>query len=115
MKSKFGYILENFKKNQSTDYISWLNDMSDVCKYDIDMIDILETWRPKIGLYAGSFNPFHKGHLNIIMKAEEIFDKVIIARGINPTKKNEIFESCSRHKITKSFNNCIWKNAQNLF
>ena len=40
----------------------------------------------KIGLYPGSFNPFHKGHYNILLKAEKIFDKVIIARGINPEK-----------------------------
>ena len=44
----------------------------------------------KIGLYAGSFNPFHKGHYNILQKAEKIFDKVIIARGYNPEKKNEL-------------------------
>ena len=42
----------------------------------------------KIGVYAGSFNPFHKGHYNILCKAEKIFDKVIIARGINPEKNN---------------------------
>lgn len=45
---------------------------------------------PKIGIYAGSFNPFHKGHYDILQKAEKIFDKVIIARGINPEKNNEI-------------------------
>jgi pantetheine-phosphate adenylyltransferase len=39
-----------------------------------------------IGVYPGSFNPFHKGHFNILLKAEKIFDKVIIARGINPEK-----------------------------
>ena len=42
----------------------------------------------KIGVYARSFNPFHKGHYNILCKAEKIFDKVIIARGINPEKNN---------------------------
>jgi pantetheine-phosphate adenylyltransferase len=39
-----------------------------------------------IGIYPGSFNPFHKGHYNILLKAEKIFDKVIIARGINTEK-----------------------------
>ena len=42
----------------------------------------------KIGIYAGSFNPFHVGHYNILEKAEKIFDKVIIARGVNPEKNN---------------------------
>jgi len=43
-----------------------------------------------IGLYPGSFNPFHKGHLNIVEKAEQIFDKVIIAFGWNPEKGDHI-------------------------
>ena len=44
----------------------------------------------RVGLYPGSFNFFHQGHLNILEKAEKIFDKVIIARGVNPEKKNVI-------------------------
>ncbi len=44
--------------------------------------------RPKIGVYAGSFNPFHLGHLNILEKAEKIWDKVIIAKGFNPEKED---------------------------
>lgn len=51
------------------------------------LIDYLEQYRPKVGVYPGSFNPFHNGHLNILEKAERIFDKVIIARGINPDKQ----------------------------
>jgi cytidyltransferase-like protein len=42
-----------------------------------------------IGLYAGSFNPYHKGHENIRQKASKIFDEVIVAFGKNPEKKNE--------------------------
>ncbi len=41
---------------------------------------------PNIALYAGSFNPFHLGHLNIATKALQIFDKVIIAQGVNKEK-----------------------------
>lgn len=37
-------------------------------------------------IYPGSFNPFHKGHLNILQKAEAIFEKVIVARGNNESK-----------------------------
>lgn len=40
----------------------------------------------KIGFYAGTFNPFHIGHLNIYDKAIRIFDKVIIGAGTNPNK-----------------------------
>jgi len=44
----------------------------------------------RVAVYAGSFNPFHKGHYNILQKAEKIFDKVIIARGYSPEKKNDL-------------------------
>ena len=45
--------------------------------------------RPKIGVYAGSFNPFHVGHADILHQALEVFDEVIIAIGQNPLKNNE--------------------------
>ncbi len=48
--------------------------------------DYVTQYKPRIGVYAGSFNPFHFGHLNILEKGEKIFDKVIIAQGINPEK-----------------------------
>ena len=42
----------------------------------------------KIGLYAGSFNPWHKGHEDILNKALKIFDKIIVlqAHDINYLK-----------------------------
>ena len=40
----------------------------------------------RLAIYPGSFNPFHKGHLDVLLKAEKIFDEVIIARGVNPEK-----------------------------
>lgn len=42
----------------------------------------------KIGVYAGTFNPWHEGHKDILEKALKVFDKVIIAIGINPDKSN---------------------------
>ena len=40
----------------------------------------------RIALYAGSFNPFHVGHLDILRQAEKIFDKVVIGVGKNGAK-----------------------------
>lgn len=40
----------------------------------------------KIAFYPGSFNPWHKGHSDILRKALQVFDKVIVGVGINPDK-----------------------------
>ncbi len=42
----------------------------------------------KTGVYAGSFNPFHVGHANILHQAQQVFDEVIVAIGQNPIKAN---------------------------
>jgi pantetheine-phosphate adenylyltransferase len=63
--------------------------------------DFLNTYVPKVGVYPGSFSPFHIGHLNILEQAEKIFDKVIIAIGDNPEKNNST--SISRLKTVLPF------------
>lgn len=41
----------------------------------------------KKAIYPGSFDPFHLGHLNIIKKAANLFDELIVAVGINIIKQ----------------------------
>lgn len=61
--------------------------------YEVETGEILwEQNKSNIGIYAGSFNPFHVGHYNILQKAEKIFDKVIIARGKNNSKNIPFIE-----------------------
>lgn len=48
--------------------------------------------QPRIAIYAGSFNPFHLGHLNVLEQAEKQFDKVIILSAINKSKNPNINE-----------------------
>ncbi len=43
-----------------------------------------------IGFYAGSFDPFTNGHLEVIKKAVKCFEKVIIGIGYNTEKKARI-------------------------
>lgn len=39
-----------------------------------------------VGIYAGSFNPLHVGHLDIAIKASKIFDKIYIVQAVNKDK-----------------------------
>jgi len=61
------------------------------------LIEYFKSFNPKIAVFTGSFNPFHIGHQNILYKAEQIFDKVIIARGINAEKHDNDFTMLPRH------------------
>lgn len=41
----------------------------------------------KKAIYPGSFDPLTNGHLDIIKRASEVFDKVYVCVADNPTKK----------------------------
>ena len=42
---------------------------------------------PKTCVYAGSFDPPTQGHMFMIEKGAELFDRLIVAVGINPKKR----------------------------
>jgi pantetheine-phosphate adenylyltransferase len=44
----------------------------------------------KIGIYPGSFNPWHAGHRDILLKALEVFDVVHVVVLVNPEKGTRI-------------------------
>ena len=41
----------------------------------------------RIALYAGSFDPFTNGHLDIVRKSAALFDEVIVLIGVNVAKR----------------------------
>lgn len=47
-----------------------------------------------LAIYAGSFSPFHIGHLNIVDKMEKIFGygNIMIAIGVNPSKMGNPYD-----------------------
>ena len=63
----------------------------------------------KVAIYAGSFDPITYGHIDIIERGLEIFDKVIVAIA-NNAEKRSLFTIEERLEMTKS----IFKDTPNV-
>ena len=46
-------------------------------------VDVVTT----LAVYAGSFDPVTLGHLDLIDRASKLFDQVVVAIGVHPTRK----------------------------
>lgn len=69
----------------------------------------------RVAIFPGSFNPFHRGHLDVLMQAQAVFDKVVLARGMNTSKISNVpdmlllspdmkkFEPCEIAGVPRSF------------
>jgi pantetheine-phosphate adenylyltransferase len=55
----------------------------------------------KTAVFPGSFDPFTRGHEDIVRRALPLFDEVIIAIGVN-SKKQYMYQTESRIKHVKS-------------
>lgn len=55
----------------------------------------------KIAIYPGSFDPITSGHLNIIQRAANIFDKIIVCVMVNATK-SPMFTQDERVQMIRS-------------
>jgi pantetheine-phosphate adenylyltransferase len=92
------YEKQIFKEYQFVDYKTYKENRIKVLeKYNQNgkldfLISYVKTVMPAIAVFPGSFNPFHKGHYNVLQKAERIFDKVIIAFGRNPDKNQRTWD-----------------------
>ena len=84
--SYFNYVYENNFES--------LND-------DIDKIIQTLNLKPKIGFYAGSFDPFTVGHMQVIKEATQLFDKVIVGIGVAGHKTKVFNSNKMRNAIEK--------------
>src|SRR5689334_13229082 len=58
----------------------------------------------RIALFPGSFDPFTKGHEDIVLRGLEIFDEIIISIGYNSQKSTRYFSiELMVEKIRNSF------------
>ena len=55
-----------------------------------------------IAIYPGSFDPFSNGHLNVLVHASSIFEKVYVVVMNHPNKKRFINPDTARELIIKS-------------
>lgn len=45
----------------------------------------------RVAIFPGSFDPFTKGHQDIVLRGLGVFDKIIVAIGYNSTKSQRYF------------------------
>jgi len=63
----------------------------------------------KIAVFPGSFDPFTIGHESIVRRASSLFDKIIVAIGVNSGKK-PLMTIESRIAMVKE----VFKNDENI-
>lgn len=59
----------------------------------------------KIAVYPGSFDPITNGHLDILKRALDIFDEVIVLVAINASKKSRFSVEERKAMIKEAVNN----------
>ncbi|KYG75688.1 MULTISPECIES: pantetheine-phosphate adenylyltransferase [Roseivirga] len=58
----------------------------------------------QIALFPGSFDPFTRGHEDIVLRGLKIFDEIIVAIGFNSQKNKRYFEiDYMEQKINETF------------
>lgn len=58
----------------------------------------------RIAIFPGSFDPFTKGHEDIVLRGLRLFDEIIVAIGHNTQKTTRYFElSLMQQKIQSTF------------
>ncbi|MGL6094429.1 MAG: pantetheine-phosphate adenylyltransferase [Fimbriiglobus sp.] len=58
------------------------------------------TLSPRVAVYTGTFDPVHRGHLDVIQRGSRLFDRLIVGIGVNPDKAT-LFTTEERIALTQ--------------
>jgi len=64
----------------------------------------------KVAIFPGSFDPFTKGHEDIVLRSLTLFDRIIVAIGYNSQKKRYFEIDLMMNKIRECFKD--YKNIE---
>ena len=59
------------------------------------------TLNPRVAVYTGTFDPVHLGHLDIITRGSQLYEKLVVGVGINPDK-SPLFDIDERVRLIKA-------------
>lgn len=116
-------LLKEFQKVPYGKYrdckIKFLDEFSELYPVNKNTVKQLKefviSYKPKIGLFAGSFAPFHNGHLDILRSAEKIFDKVVIGVFSNKNaplnNHSDGLEDLLRYHEVCRYHSLVWEAA----
>ena len=56
----------------------------------------------KIAIYPGTFDPITNGHLDIVQRGVQLFDRIIISVALNSDKGKRLFSEKERIELIKN-------------
>jgi pantetheine-phosphate adenylyltransferase len=65
----------------------------------------------RLAVYPGTFDPITLGHLDLIERGRQLFPEMIVAVGINPDKKDELFSQDERVEMIQEAV-AVWPNVR---